>query len=167
MCVWADPPSKVRGSISVIFGSQISLTDSLLQERWRERSTSQHSYDKIMDNNMALFHEWCFPKCTRSWRIKLFPYFGEGDRPCVNVCGRFCSLCFIYMCMQCKITFLISYILPVQWILFSDHFKELMTKFTTIFKKHFKVRFMKIDPMSVGTSNKQHQKFFEVQQKEQ
>jgi len=61
------------------------------------------------------------------------------------------------MRIHCKISFL--YVSE----LFNDYFFQITFFFDNFFqKKHFKVRFVKIDPKSI----KQHQKFFEVQQKE-
>jgi len=60
--------------------------------------------------------------------------------------GRFCSLCFVHMCMYCKI------ILPIS-LLFHDYCFQITFFFS---KKDFSVRFFKIDPTSVN----QNQKFF-------
>ena len=30
-------------------------------------ATSQHCCDKTIDHQMALYREWCFPNCTKSW----------------------------------------------------------------------------------------------------
>jgi len=66
----ADPASQVRGTISVIFGSQVSLLvhyckrDDILY-------TSQHCCGKTTEHKTVLYRECCFPNCTKSWWIKL------------------------------------------------------------------------------------------------
>jgi len=63
----ADPASKPRGAISVIFGSQVSLRFDYCK---RMKYTSQHCCAKTMDDKMALYCECCFPNCTKSLWIK-------------------------------------------------------------------------------------------------
>jgi len=59
-----DPASKVRGAISVIFGSQVSLR---LRCCKRVKYTSQHCCVKTMDDKMALYREFGFLNCTKPW----------------------------------------------------------------------------------------------------
>ena len=44
--------------------------------------TSQHCCDKTMDDKMALYLEFCFPNCKKSWWIKLHSFVLGGD--CLN-----------------------------------------------------------------------------------
>jgi len=43
--------------------------------------TAQHGCDKTMDGKMALYREYCFPNCTKSWQISSFYRFKGDDRP--------------------------------------------------------------------------------------
>jgi len=58
----SDPATKVRGSIFRIFGSQVSLRVTTMREM-----KYTHYFDITMGNKIALHHECCFPKCTKSW----------------------------------------------------------------------------------------------------
>jgi len=60
----ADPASKVRGAISVIFGSKSRYRFTIVKEM---KYTSQHCCDKTTDSSMALYREWFFPIGTKSW----------------------------------------------------------------------------------------------------
>jgi len=72
----ADPACNFRGTISEIFGSQVSLrSHSLLLYRWNIL------HNKTTDGKMALYHEYCFPKCKKSWWKKVtFVGFRGWDR---------------------------------------------------------------------------------------
>jgi len=65
----ADPASKFRGAISVIFGSQV-----LWRVHYRKREEvyfKKYCCDKAMDGKMSWYRECCFLNCTKSWWIKL------------------------------------------------------------------------------------------------
>jgi len=64
----ADPASKVRGAISVIFGSQVSARFHYCK---RDEYTYQHCCEKTIYDKFALRRECYFPNCTKSWWLKL------------------------------------------------------------------------------------------------
>jgi len=64
-----DPASKLKGSISVIF--DIVKFNYRFITIVKMTFTLQNGCDKIVDGKMALYREFCFPNCTKSWSTKL------------------------------------------------------------------------------------------------
>ena len=76
----ADPPSRDRGSISVIFGGQVLLWVHYWK---RDEVSSQRCCDKTMDGQIVLYRESCFPNCTKSWCEK-----GKAEGRCTCKCSE-------------------------------------------------------------------------------
>jgi len=63
-------PLRLGGAISVISDTQ-SYNGVAGARPMEMKYSSQHCCDKTMDDKMALYHECCFPNCTKLWWIKL------------------------------------------------------------------------------------------------
>ena len=82
--------SRGGGAISVRFGSQVSQPFGSAREM---KHTSQHCFDKTMDDKMALYRKCCLPNCRKS-RVNKATFAGFTGliapiapwiRPCVHV----------------------------------------------------------------------------------
>jgi len=63
-------PVSLGGAISGIFGSQFSVPVHYCKRHEVGLYFTTLLWQK-MDVKMALYHECCFPNCTKSWWIKL------------------------------------------------------------------------------------------------
>ena len=70
---WVQPVC-LEGVVSVISGRQVGFTTVRAM-----KYASQYCCDKIIDDEMTIYHECCFPNCTKLWSIRLLSQVVGGE----------------------------------------------------------------------------------------